>query len=82
VEFGKTRIVVIGGSAGSTVPLQLVIGAFPAGIGAAVFVVEHLPAGYDSNLPKVLSVNSPLPVCFATDRQPIAPGRIYVAPPR
>jgi len=80
VEFGKTRIVVIGGSAGSMAPLQLVIGALPAGIGAAVFVVEHLAADY-SNLPNVLSVHSLLPVCFATDREPIAPGRIYVAPP-
>jgi chemotaxis response regulator CheB len=72
---------VIGGSAGSVIPLQLVIGAFPAGIGAAVFVVQHIGVGYDSNLTKVLSVKSLLPVRFATDREPIAPGRIYVAPP-
>ena len=80
MEFGKTRIVVIGGSAGSLMPLQRVIGALPGGIGAAVFVVEHLAVDSDSKLPKILSGDSRLPVRFATDREPIAPGRIYVAP--
>jgi CheY-like chemotaxis protein len=80
VEFGKTRIVVIGGSAGSLIPLQLVLTALPAGIGAAVFVVEHMPANSSSQLPEILSVDSLLPVHFATDRKSIAPGRIYVAP--
>lgn len=37
-------IVVIGGSSGATAPLKSILGALPADLPAAVFVVLHVPA--------------------------------------
>jgi chemotaxis response regulator CheB len=81
VGFGKTRIVVIGGSAGSIFPLKVITSAIPAGIGAAIFVVEHIAPDFPSQLPKALASNSQLPVRFATDNESIIPGVVYIAPP-
>jgi two-component system chemotaxis response regulator CheB len=53
----------------------------PRDLPAAVFVVLHLPADSRSNLPWILERSGELPVAHARDREPIAPGRAYVAPP-
>ena len=37
-------IVCIGGSSGATAPLKAILGALPADLPAAVFVVLHIPA--------------------------------------
>jgi chemotaxis response regulator CheB len=80
LEPGAVRIIVIGGSAGSLPALRVIISEFPTDFGAAIFVVEHVSPHLPCNLPKYLSQEGTLPVRFATDQEPIAPGRIYVAP--
>jgi chemotaxis response regulator CheB len=80
VELGTTRIIVIGGSAGSIGPLNVIIRDLPGDIGAAIFVVQHFSRFFPSDVPKLLSRDSALPVHYAIDREPIATGRIYVAP--
>src|SRR5207248_2626862 len=52
-----------------------------ADLPAAVFAVVHIPAHGPSVLPKILTRAGPLPAVHPTDRQPIRPGTIYVAPP-
>jgi chemotaxis response regulator CheB len=80
LESGSVRIIVIGGSAGSLPALRIITGEFPTEFGAAIFVVEHLSPRFPVDVPKFLK-DVALPVRFAIDQEPIAPGRIYVAPP-
>ena len=81
LEPGTVRIIVIGGSAGSLCALRAIINELPAGFGAAIFVVEHVSADASCNLAHLLSHDGALPVKYAIDQEPIAPGTIYVAPP-
>ena len=81
MNVGNTRIIVIGGSAGSHAPLMEIAGNLPAGLGAAVFVVQHLSAQVPCNTPELLSRHTGIPVLFAGDGAPVAPGRIFIAPP-
>jgi chemotaxis response regulator CheB len=81
VEPGAVRIIVIGGSAGSLSALRVITGEFPADFGAAIFVVAHTSPHFPTDLPKILSLEGRLAVRYAIDQEPVAPGRIYVAPP-
>jgi two-component system chemotaxis response regulator CheB len=74
-------IVVMGGSAGGVDAMQRIVSTFPADLNAAVFVVVHTAAGYESALPEILSKRGPLKATHALHGEPIANGRIYVAPP-
>ena len=80
MEPGATRIIVIGGSAGSLAPLAVITRGLAADFAAAIFIVTHTSPHYFSNLPQALSRESALPVLYAVDQEPISPGRIYVAP--
>jgi chemotaxis response regulator CheB len=80
VEFGNTRIIVIGGSAGSANPLRVITGDIPAAFGAAIFVVQHISPHFPTDVPRLLALESALPVRYAVNLEPIAPGRVYVAP--
>lgn len=74
-------IVVIGGSAGGVEALMKLVSALPADFSAAMFVVLHFPPEASSALPQILTRCGPLPAMHATERMPIEPGRIFVAPP-
>jgi chemotaxis response regulator CheB len=81
LEPGTVRIIVIGGSAGSLPALRVITREFPTEFGAAIFVVEHISRDFPFDVPKFLLKDVELPVRYAIDREPIDPGRIYVAPP-
>ncbi|MCC6858427.1 MAG: chemotaxis protein CheB [Bryobacterales bacterium] len=74
-------IVVAGASAGGVAALRQLVSGLPAGLGAAVFVVLHLPAESESYLADILSRSGPLPAIQAAGRAPVETGRIYIAPP-
>ena len=74
-------IVVIGGSAGAVGAMQQIVASFPPALRAAVFVVVHTAAGFESTLPEILTRKGPLKATHAIHGEPIALGRIYVAPP-
>lgn len=74
-------IIVIGASAGGVEALLTLVGGLPADLPAAVFVVLHVSPQTPSMLPAILARRGALPAMHATDRQAIAPGHIYVAPP-
>lgn len=74
-------IVVIGGSAGATAPLKLLLGHLPAGFPAAVFIAMHVPARGTGLLSMIMATVSPLPVRQAEDGMLIEPGHIYLAVP-
>lgn len=74
-------IIVIGASAGGIEALRELVGALPADLRAAVFIVVHLPARSPSTLPRILDREAALGVAHAVDGEPLTYGRVYVAPP-
>src|SRR5687767_8208206 len=78
--MAKKDIVVVGASAGGMETLQRLVSHLPEDFGATLFVVQHLPPGLKSILPRVLAGAGALPAEHAVDGEEIQPGRIYVAP--
>jgi len=79
--MAKRSIVVVGTSSGGVEALRTLVASLPADFQASMFVVMHIGAGSLGLLPSILERASPLPVISPSDRDPIKPGRIYVAPP-
>ncbi len=78
----ETRdVVVLGASAGGVEVLRRIAADFDPELPAAVFVVLHLSAEQPSALPEILDRAGPLPAFVPEDGEPIARGRIHVAPP-
>jgi len=80
VESHKRTLVVIGASAGGVEALSRLVADLPPDLPAAVAIVLHVSPGA-SLLPAILDRRARLPVAAASDGEPLAPGRIYVAPP-
>jgi two-component system chemotaxis response regulator CheB len=74
-------IVAIGASAGGLSALKRIVAGLPAGLDAAVLVVQHMKSDHRSNLPDILERAGPLPAGFAEDGGSVVRGRIHVAPP-
>jgi two-component system chemotaxis response regulator CheB len=73
--------IVIGGSAGALEALSVLLPALPADTAVAIAIVVHLPPTKPSHLAEVLGNKTRLPVKEAEDKEPVAPGTVYVAPP-
>ena len=74
-------LLAIGGSAGSFTPLMTLVSALPTDLPAAVLICQHTSERGRSHLPDILARRTRLPVAWATDLEPLQPGRIFVAPP-
>jgi two-component system, chemotaxis family, protein-glutamate methylesterase/glutaminase len=74
-------IVVIGASAGGIESLTKLVRELPKEFGASVFIVQHLSPHRESALPRILQRVSKLPVSLASDKQPVAKNKIFIAPP-
>jgi two-component system, chemotaxis family, protein-glutamate methylesterase/glutaminase len=74
------RLVVVGVSAGGLFALRTIMAGLPADFPLPVVVVQH--RSKDSELLcELLQECSPLTVGEVNDKEAIAPGRVYVAPP-
>ena len=77
----KRDILVIGGSAGSPAVLHKLVAALSPELAASVFIVTHVPVHGSMLLAGLLDAQTDLPVGYAQEGDPIAPGQIRVAPP-
>ena len=77
----RVEAVVIGASAGGVEALSILLPALPDTLRAAVFVVLHQPRERPSRLAALFQTRCALPVREAEDKEPVAPGTVYLAPP-
>lgn len=77
---GRSRIVVIGASAGGVEALARLVAGLPESFRIPIFVVLHIPPT-TSFLPEILSRAGPLPSVHAIDGDTVEPGRVVIAPP-
>jgi two-component system chemotaxis response regulator CheB len=77
----RNRLVVIGGSWGGLVALERLLAPLSTGCDAAIVVVLHRsPQGLVHGMESLLSRSLSLPVITVDDKEPLLPGRVYVAP--
>ena len=75
-------LIVIGASWGGLHAVGEILAALPGDLDAAVVVAQHRRADtVDGGLAGLLSIRSHLPVGDVDDKQPIAKGHVYLAPP-
>lgn len=73
--------VVIGASAGALDALSAILPALPKDYPLPILIVVHLPPERNSALPELMQAKCKLDVREAEDKEPILPGRVYIAPP-
>lgn len=73
--------IVIGGSAGAVEALGHLLPALRSELPLPVMVVLHLPRERPSLLADIFRKRCALPTQEAQDKEPVAPGNVYFAPP-
>ncbi len=77
---GDFPIVTVASSTGGPAALGLLMSALPAGLRAAVVIVQHLPVGFTRSLASRLNLLSALEVREAAEGDTLQPGVALVAP--
>ncbi len=75
-------VIAIAASAGGLAALSTVVADLPAAFAAAILIVQHLSADYESHLVEILERRTALRVKWAENDDRMVPGVIYVGPPR
>jgi two-component system chemotaxis response regulator CheB len=81
MSAGQPHAIVIGSSAGALEALSSILPTLPAGFTLPVIGVVHLPPDRRSILAELLQRKCRVPVREAEDKEPIAAGTVYFAPP-
>jgi two-component system chemotaxis response regulator CheB len=74
------ELIAMGGSWGGMRAVATILEALPASFGIPIVLAQHRPASADEMLEGVLARSARLEVITATDKEPVVPGRVYVAP--
>lgn len=75
-----TSIVVVGASWGGLEALNCLIGGLPADFEVPLTIVQHRSRHADNLLATLLQDVTPLQVVEIEDKEPLLPGRVYIAP--
>lgn len=76
----RFELVVMGTSLGGLHALEVVLGSLPEDFRLPIAVVQHRSRDSDSILRSLLQRHCALPVREVTDKDPIVPGCVYLAP--
>lgn len=74
------QAIAVGSSTGGPMALYRIVGALKQGLRPPVFVTQHMPATFTAIFADHLARASGLPAAEGIDGEPVAGGRIYVAP--
>jgi two-component system, chemotaxis family, protein-glutamate methylesterase/glutaminase len=77
---GPIDLIAIGASTGGPQTLQRLLAGLPAGLSAAVVVVQHITPDFQTSFVSWLGEATGLPVCLGKDGQVLRRGTVYVAP--
>jgi two-component system chemotaxis response regulator CheB len=75
------ELLVVGGSSGALDVLFTFLPALPPAVTVPMVVVIHVSPSLPSLMPRLLADICARPVREAEDKEPLAPGTIYIAPP-
>jgi two-component system, chemotaxis family, protein-glutamate methylesterase/glutaminase len=81
MTLGSLKAVVIGASAGALDALSVILPALPSTFRLPVMVVVHVPPDKKSALIELFEAKCRVKVKEAEDKEPIAGGTVYFAPP-
>jgi two-component system chemotaxis response regulator CheB len=81
IDTNRIEAVVIGGSAGAFAALKVLIPALPAELAVPVVIVIHLPPDRPSAIVEVFQKAAPQRMKEGDDKEPLAGGTVYFAPP-
>ena len=73
--------ILVGASAGGVLALTRLAAQIPAGLPAAILMVQHTAAEEASSLARLIARKARMPVALGRDGEMVEAGRIYVAPP-
>jgi two-component system, chemotaxis family, protein-glutamate methylesterase/glutaminase len=73
-------VIVIGASTGGPRVIYQILASLPRGLGAAIFVVQHIAEGFSLGMAEWLGAACPLPVALAAEAQQIRPCQVVVVP--
>jgi two-component system chemotaxis response regulator CheB len=76
----RSRIIAIAASTGGPAALHRIFAELPQGFSTPILVVQHMSAGFTEGLARWLDAGCKLSVKLAEDGEPLAAGKVYVAP--
>jgi len=76
-----SKIICIGGSAGSGVVIGQILAGLPAEFRTPIVIVKHRHKRSSEHASKLIQHDTQLPVIEPNDKDPISPGHVYLAPP-
>jgi two-component system, chemotaxis family, protein-glutamate methylesterase/glutaminase len=74
------EIVVVGASTGGLKALQVLLSGLPADFSLPMVIVQHRGKNMETGLCEFLARSSHVPLTEPEDKEPVAPGRAYLAP--
>ena len=79
-ELHPNFIVGVGGSAGALTAYVALLEALPPNTGMAFVIISHINPSADSQLARILSRHTKMPVILASLKMPILQNHVYVIP--
>ncbi|MES1205984.1 MAG: chemotaxis protein CheB [Pseudomonadota bacterium] len=78
--MNRVEIVAVGASLGGLAAIETLLKGLPASFRCPLVIVQHRRAGEDGRLRDLLQRHSSAPVIEPEDKEPLLPGRVYLAP--